>query len=143
MVKNPPANAGDTREAGSIPGSGRSPGVGKGTSLQYPCLENSMGRGAWWATVHGAAKSRMQLGTVQGTARRDTRVSAPSKKRSCRYTVKQQHLRASRRRPHNAPYLPRTLILKFAASRTVRNKFLLLTLLGLWYIAMAAQADKY
>ena len=88
VVKNPPANAGDTREAGSIPGSGRSPGVGKGTLLQYPCLENSMGRGAWWATVHGAAKSRMQLCTVQSTVRRDTGVSAVSQKRSCEYTVK-------------------------------------------------------
>ena len=49
VIKNPPANAGDTRD-GSIPGSGRSPGVGNGTRLQYSCLENSMGREAWWAT---------------------------------------------------------------------------------------------
>ena len=47
MVKNPPANAGDTREVGSIPGSGRSPGIGNGNPLQYSCLENSMDRGAW------------------------------------------------------------------------------------------------
>ena len=53
MVKNPPANAGD---AGFIPGSGRYPGVGNGNPLQYPCLENPMDRGAWRATVHGAAK---------------------------------------------------------------------------------------
>ena len=51
-------NAGDL---GSIPGSGRLPGEGNGNPLQYPCLENSMGRGAWWATVHGVAKSRTQL----------------------------------------------------------------------------------
>ena len=51
----PPANAGDTRDEGSISGSGSSPGVGNGKPLQYSCLENSMGRGAWWATVHGAA----------------------------------------------------------------------------------------
>ena len=57
-VKNPPANAGDARVAGSISGSGRSPGTGNGNSLQYSCLENSMGRGGWWATAHGAAKSR-------------------------------------------------------------------------------------
>ena len=55
MVKNLPANAGDE---GSIPGSGRSPGGGNGNPLQYSCLENPMDRGAWWATVHGVAKSR-------------------------------------------------------------------------------------
>ena len=53
MVKNPPANAGDP---GSIPGSERSPGGRNGNPLQYSCLENSMDRGAWWATVHGVAK---------------------------------------------------------------------------------------
>jgi len=58
VVKNPPANAGATRDAVSIPGSGRSPGAGNGNPLQYSCLENPMGRGAWWATVHGVAKSR-------------------------------------------------------------------------------------
>ena len=51
-------NAGDL---GSIPGSGRSPGKGNGNPLQYSCLENSMDRGAWWATVHRVAKSRIQL----------------------------------------------------------------------------------
>ena len=50
MVKNPPANAGDIRDAGSIPGSGRSSGRGHGNPLQYSCLENPMDRGAWWAT---------------------------------------------------------------------------------------------
>ena len=58
VVKNPPANAGDE---GSIPGSGRSPEEGNGNSLQYSCLENSMDRGAWRATVHGATQSRTQL----------------------------------------------------------------------------------
>ena len=53
MVKNLPANAGN---AGSIPGLGRSPGEGNGKPLQYPCLENSMDRGAWQAAVHGVAK---------------------------------------------------------------------------------------
>ena len=49
MAKNPPASAGD---AGSMPGSGRSPREGNGNPLQYSCLENSMDRGAWWVTVH-------------------------------------------------------------------------------------------
>ena len=59
VVKNLSANAGDARDAGSIPGSGRSPGVGNGNPLQYSCLENSMDRGAQWATVHGVTKSRI------------------------------------------------------------------------------------
>ena len=58
IVKNPPANAGDARDVGSIPGSGRSPGEGNGNPLQYSCLENPMDRGAWWATVHGVTKSQ-------------------------------------------------------------------------------------
>ena len=58
MVKNPPANAVD---AGSIPGSERSLGGGNGNPLQYSCLDNPMGRGAWWATVHGLAKGRTRL----------------------------------------------------------------------------------
>ena len=58
MVKNPPANAGD---AGLIPRLGRSPGEGDGNLLQYSSLENPMDRGAWWATVHGVAKSQTQL----------------------------------------------------------------------------------
>ena len=59
-AKQPPTSAGDTGAAGLIPGSGRSPGAGNGNPLQYSCLENSVDRGAWWATVHGAAKSRTQ-----------------------------------------------------------------------------------
>ena len=59
MVKNPPANAGDIIDAGSIPESRRSPGVGHGNPLQYSCLENRMDRGAWRATVHGAAELDM------------------------------------------------------------------------------------
>ena len=58
MVKNSSANAGDS---GFILGSGKSPGEGKGNSLQYSCLENPMDRGAWLATVHGVAKSWTQL----------------------------------------------------------------------------------
>ena len=56
MVKNPPANAGDIRGEGSIPGSGRSLGGGNSNPLQYSCLGNPMDRGAWWATAHGVKK---------------------------------------------------------------------------------------
>ena len=56
--KNSACNAGDP---GLIPGSGRSPGEGNGNPLQYYCLENLMGSGAWWATVHGVAKSQTRL----------------------------------------------------------------------------------
>ena len=58
VVKNPPANAGDARNVGSIPGLRRSPGEGNGNPLQYFCLEISVDREAWWATVHGVAKSQ-------------------------------------------------------------------------------------
>ena len=55
-VKNQPANAGDVRDASSIPGSGRTPGGGHGTLLQYSCLENSMDIGAWQVMVHSVAR---------------------------------------------------------------------------------------
>ena len=58
VIKNLPANAGDL---GSIPGSGRSPGEGSDSPLQYSCLGNSMDSGAWWATVHRVAKSQKRL----------------------------------------------------------------------------------
>ena len=61
VVKNPPADVGDVRDVGSIPELGRSPGEGNGNPLQYTFLENPMDRGAWWATVHGVAKSQTQL----------------------------------------------------------------------------------
>ena len=57
-VKNPPANAGDTRDMGSIPGVTRSLGEGNDNPLQYSCLENPMDRGAWWATVRGVTESQ-------------------------------------------------------------------------------------
>ena len=63
MVKNPPANSGDARDAGLIPASGRSPGGGNGNTLQYSCLENPMDRGAWRAKVCGFTNSRAQLST--------------------------------------------------------------------------------
>ena len=59
MVKNPPANAGDVRDTGSMSGSGRSLGGEHGNPLQYSCLKNPMDRGAWRATVHRVAQSDM------------------------------------------------------------------------------------
>ena len=61
MVQNPPVNAGDIRDAGSIPGSGRSLGGRHGNPLQCSCLENPMDREAWWAIVHRVAKSQTQI----------------------------------------------------------------------------------
>ena len=61
VVKNLPAKAGDRRNAGLIPGSGRYPGERHGNPLQYSCLGNPMDRGAWQATVHGVAKSQTRL----------------------------------------------------------------------------------
>ena len=63
MVKNLLANAGDVRDTGSIPGSGRSPGEGNGNPLQYSCLENLMDRGAWRATFHRVVWSDMTEAT--------------------------------------------------------------------------------
>ena len=57
VIRNLPTSAGDRRDMGSVPESGRSPGEENGMRLQYSCLENSMDRGPWWATVFGAAKS--------------------------------------------------------------------------------------
>ena len=65
--KKLPANAGTAGDAGSIPGSGRSPGGGQGNPLQHSCLENPMNRGAWWARVHRVAKVRHNLATKQQT----------------------------------------------------------------------------
>ena len=61
LVNNPPASAGDIRDVGLIPESGRSPGGRHGNPLHYPCLENPMDRGAWQATVHRVTKSRTRL----------------------------------------------------------------------------------
>ena len=70
VVKNLPANAGDAKDASSIPGPGRCPGVGKRFLLQHSCLENSMDREAWWAIVHGVTNSQMGLSTQPaGTGR--------------------------------------------------------------------------
>ena len=65
VVKNPPASAGDVRDTGLIPGSGRFPGGGHGKPLQYSCLGNSMDKGAWQAIAHGVTKVRHDLVTEQ------------------------------------------------------------------------------
>ena len=61
VIKNLPANAGDVRDPGLVPGLGRSPGEGTGNPLQDSCLENPVDRGTWWATVRRAAKDQTQL----------------------------------------------------------------------------------
>ena len=61
MVKDSPANAKEVKDPGSIPGLGRSPGGGHGNALQYSCLENTMERGAWPATVRRVTKNQTQL----------------------------------------------------------------------------------
>ena len=63
-IKASACSAGDP---GSIPGSGRSPREGNGNPLQYPCLENPMDGGAWWATVHGVTKSQTRLSDLTFT----------------------------------------------------------------------------
>ena len=67
VVKNPPANGGDSRDTGSIPALGRSPGEGNGDPLQYSCLGNPVDRGIWQSTVHGVTKSWAQLSTCTHT----------------------------------------------------------------------------
>ena len=75
MVKNPPANTGDRRDARLIPGSGRSPGGGHGNPLQYSCLENSMDREVWRSIVHRVAESDTTEATC--TAQHTTHTVAP------------------------------------------------------------------
>ena len=71
VLKDPPANAGDTRDTVSIPGWERSPGEGNGNPLHYPCLENPMDRGAWWATILWGAGSQTWLRDWAHTAQYD------------------------------------------------------------------------
>ena len=75
VVKSPSANAGDSRNVGSIPGSGRSPGGGNVHPLQYSCLENPMDRRAWQATIHGVTKSQTQLSKHNHDLRHSERLS--------------------------------------------------------------------
>ena len=69
VIKNLPANAGDTGDAGLLPGSGRSPGGRHGNPLQYSCLENPMDRGAWRATVHGVPRVEHNRAAKRSAAR--------------------------------------------------------------------------
>ena len=69
MVKNLPANSGDVKDTGSVPGLGRSPGEGHVSPLQYSCLKNPMDREAWWATIHGVTKSQTRLKRLTTHAR--------------------------------------------------------------------------
>ena len=85
MVENPPANAGAVRDAGLIPGSGRLPGGGHGNSLQYSCLENPMGRGAWWAIVHRAIKSWTWLKQLSRHAYLGERQNLPLEVKSVKF----------------------------------------------------------
>ena len=80
LVKNMPANPGDPRDVGSIPGLGRFPGGGDGNPFQYSCLENSMDRGAWWATVHGAAQSQTRLKQLSGSSSSSSLFPCPDSK---------------------------------------------------------------
>ena len=73
MLVNPPANAGDERDAGSIPGLGGSPGGRPDNPLQCSCLENSTDRGTWRATVHGVTKSQTRLGDKQQQKRKQAK----------------------------------------------------------------------
>ena len=86
VVKNLPANAGDTRDTGLIPESGRSPGEGNSNSLWYSCLENSMDRWAWRATVHGVMKSRTRL-----SAHTHTHIYIHTYTYTCMYTYTCTH----------------------------------------------------
>ena len=69
MVKNLSANAGDVRDTGSIPGLGRAPGGGRSNPLQCSCLENSLDRGARWATVHRVTQSQTEMKELSTYAR--------------------------------------------------------------------------
>ena len=77
MVKNPPANAGNTGDAGLITGLERSLGGGNGNPLQYSCMKSPMDKGAWWSTVRGVAKRRTQLKRLSTWS---SQLYAPAKK---------------------------------------------------------------
>ena len=78
VVKNLPANAEDAKDAALIPGWERSPGIGNSYLLQYPCLENSLDRGTWWATAHGVTKSWTQLSTHMHARTKDLSCHLPA-----------------------------------------------------------------
>ena len=80
MVKNPPANAGDVRGVGSIPGLGRSAGGGHGNPLQYSYLENPLDRGAWRATVHRIVKRQTRLNRLSTHTSMENDAGTPGNK---------------------------------------------------------------
>ena len=93
VVKNPPANSGDSREVGLIPGSTKIPGSRKRQLTPVSSLENSMGWGAWWATVHGATKSQTRLSNWAHTndSSRLWNTQSVGLGRSCRQSVSRYH----------------------------------------------------
>ena len=97
VVKNPLANAGDVRDMGLIPGRVRCPGGQHGNPLQYSCLQNPMDRGAWWATVHGAAKSW----------------------RGMRLSIHAHQLRSKKARIHSQPGYPVSSIPSMASNKWI------------------------
>ena len=83
MIKNLPANVGYRGDAGSIPLLGRSPGEGHGHPLQYTCLENPMGSGAWQTTVHRVAKSQTRLKRQHVRKYKDFRGGSDGRESAC------------------------------------------------------------
>ena len=110
VVKNPPANAEDKRDTGSIPGLGRSPGGGHGNPLQYSCLENPIDRGAWWAIVHIHRVAELDMTEVTYHVHMDllgNQLSAGDPPQTDAHLCKTQH---SNLGAHKAPEaLPHTL----------------------------------
>ena len=78
VVKDPPANAGDKTDVGSVPGSGRSPGGGHSNPLQYCCLDSLMDSGVWWTSVHRVSKSQTQLKRLNMHVYMQTRIPLSS-----------------------------------------------------------------
>ena len=92
VVKNPPANAGDARDTGSLPGLGRSPGEGNDNPLRYSCLGNPMDRGAWQATVPGVTKNQTQLNDWTHTNRHQYWLTELLQSKGCVSTKSSQHI---------------------------------------------------
>ena len=110
VVKNPPANAGDIRDMGSIPGLGRSPGGRYGNPLQYSCLENPMDKGAWWAIAHGVAKSQTRLSDLAW-------MHALKEKTHCRSYGRSWNIARQKAQDDNLCICPRENLLKIRKIR--------------------------
>ena len=121
MVKNLPANA---RDAGSIPGSGRSPGEGNGNLLQYSCLGNTTESGAWQATIHGVTRVRLNLGTKQSQPTKDAKGNSLGRKQKRRQPTKanpKQLLRTPAFLPGESPWTEKPGGLQSMRSQNVRQ----------------------